>query len=171
MSRPPSPTRQPDFYHASWRTILTSWLLVGTLDLTGASLSFLFHGRRDLGALFRYIARAVLGPAAATIPWAPVLGGVLHYCVALLFTVFFLRAIARLRPPREHPLVAGVAYGVFMWAVMGFVVLPFTRVPGSQWPQTAVQGREALLAVGILIVAIGWPLAFRARRDAPRPAA
>ena len=52
-----------------------------------------------------------------------------------------------------------IVYGVFIYVVMNMVVLPLTRIPAITFHLD-----KALLATGILIVAIGLPLSFFARK-------
>ena len=76
-------------------------------------------------------ASLILGPAAATqsgfVAGPIVLGLLLHLAMAALLGALFelaMRRIARLVPGDGFPEVAGLAYGLLIWLVAFFVVIP-----------------------------------------------
>jgi hypothetical protein len=56
-------------------------------------------------------------------------------------------------------LFTAIVYGIFIFVVMNMVVLPLTKIQRASF-----QIDKAAIAAGILIVAIGLPLSFFARR-------
>jgi uncharacterized membrane protein YagU involved in acid resistance len=103
-------------------------LLAGALDLTFA---FVWYGLQGAAParILRGIASGVLGPGAFTLgPWTVALGAALHFGIALAAAFIFYGASRRLALLNRRPLLAGAGYGVAVYLVMHFVVLPLSRV-------------------------------------------
>jgi hypothetical protein len=140
-------------------TIVSAALLVGTLDALGATINYLVSGRKDAGKLFQYIASAVFGANAYTGGTAMIILGVLfHYIVASLFTLCFFLLYPRMKLLSVNRFVTGILYGIFIWLVMTFLVVPLTRIPAK-----TVYLKPAIIGASILIVAIGIPLSYIAK--------
>jgi hypothetical protein len=136
--------------------ILFAALLVGTLDIALAILHFYIKTGRPPVLVLQYIASAVYGSQAYSETWPYAgTGMALHYAIAFIFTVLFFAVYRPLRLYRIHWLLTGILFGLFTWLVMNLLVLPLTQVPHSSF-----RIYPALLNAGILILAIGWPLAF-----------
>ncbi len=142
------------------KTIASAALLVGTLDLISALLLTLLRGGTFL-KLSQYIASGVFGDDAfqGGTPMA-VAGVFFHYIIATGWTVLFFTLYPAMKSYLKHPLFIAVAYGIFIWVVMNLVVLPLSNIPESPF-----NFGRALIAMLVLIVAIGLPLAFIGRRE------
>ena len=55
------------------------------------------------------------------------LGLLLHYVIALVWTVLFFLAARRFGALTRHPIPVGLSYGVVVWAVMNLIVLPLSN--------------------------------------------
>jgi hypothetical protein len=111
-----------------WRTVAGAGLLAGALDITFA---LIFYGRQGVAAadLLRGIASGVLGDSASTLgSWTVALGAALHFFIAMCATLVFWLASRRLSVLTRRPLLCGAAFGVGMYIVMHFIVLPLSRV-------------------------------------------
>jgi hypothetical protein len=141
--------------------ILLSALLVGTLDILAAFTDFYIStGKNPLTLISKYIASGVLGKSALTGGNGMiVLGLLLHYIIATLFTIFFFFIYPRFAFLQKNWIFTGILYGIFAWAVMRFLVVPLSNTP----PQKPLQLVNALKSASILIVMIGLPLAFIAK--------
>jgi uncharacterized membrane protein YagU involved in acid resistance len=114
----------------SQRTIVFAVLLGAALDLTFAFVFYSFQGATP-ARILRGIAAGLIGreEALAAGVWVPVLGAALHFLIAgCAGFVFYLAS-------RRWPLLArrwafgGTAFGVAMYVVMHFVVIPLSRLP------------------------------------------
>jgi len=142
-----------------WPTMLAAGLLVGTLDLSCALIYYTINTHKDPIRVFYFIASAVFGPQAYNGGAAMVAAGALmHYMVAIAFTLFFFLIYPRLRFLSRNTVLTGILYGLFAWSVMNLIVLPLLQVHGSPKP------RDIIINMLILIAAIGLPLSFIARR-------
>ncbi len=137
-----------------------TWLLVGLLDITAAFASFYLSTGKSPLIVLKFISSAVMGANAFKEGVVTVLLGlVLHFVVAFLFTLFFFLLYKPLRLYRYHTYLIAVLYGSFIWVVMNRLVLPMTSVK-----QPSFQLWEAAKAAMILILMIGLPLAYRLKK-------
>jgi uncharacterized membrane protein YagU involved in acid resistance len=107
-----------------------------------------------------YIASALLGKAAYT-GGTPIqlLGLFLHYAIAFTFTLFFFWLYPKSIFFRKSSVLTGIIYGAFIWAVMNLLVVPASRISAQPFNPA-----NAAINLLILIVCIGLPLSFIARR-------
>jgi hypothetical protein len=117
------------------RRVLAAGTLVAILDLSYVGVYWVLIRRAiTFEHLLQSIATGLLGRAAydgGTL--TALLGGVLHFGIACAWTVLFAGTARRWRPlsrlltrPRG-PVLAGLAYGGFVWLAMDLVVLPLSR--------------------------------------------
>lgn len=109
------------------KRILLGTLVVGSFDICEV---ILFYGFRDIPAtrILQSVARGWLGSAAFSggIP-AALLGLATHYFIAFgVVTVYYL-ASRRLELLRRWPLFMGMFYGIGVFIVMNYVVLPYSK--------------------------------------------
>ncbi|RNL78067.1 hypothetical protein ED312_19915 [Sinomicrobium pectinilyticum] len=140
-----------------FRAILLNGLLVGTLDISAA---FIQAGIRGVGPerVLRYVASGFFGDAAfsGSVIYA-FFGLFFHYCIALCWTILFFILYARFRLWKYNRGITGIGYGVLVGLLMNFVVVPLSSVPRGP-----VELSSVIVAIAILIVAIGIPLSFGA---------
>ncbi len=143
--------------------ILCAGLFVGTLDIIAALSKFYITTGKNPLYVFRYIASGIMGNAAFSGGSGTVLLGlVLHYTIALSFTLVFCFLYRHIKFCARHRVLSGILYGVFIWAVMAFLVVPLSQTPKG--PFNAINAAKEAL---ILILMIGLPLAFLAGRFIP----
>jgi len=146
---------------ASLKTIFKAALIVGTLDICAAFIQvYAQSGKPPFKPVLNFIAAGLFGKNSGLSEGATITAGLLiHYFVATAFTFFFFLVVDRLSFAKSHRLLTGIAYGAFIWAVMNLFVLPTTKTR----PFVFNLSKNAL-AMGILIVCIGIPLAFLAHQ-------
>lgn len=110
--------------------------------------------------VLQYIASGALGPAAFRGGLATALAGLLlHFTIAVAAAGVYVQ-LARWWPPlRDRPWRWGPLYGIVVYAVMTFVVLPLSRAV-TQAPTLSSVTRMVL----IHMVCVGLPIALAARR-------
>jgi len=137
-------------------TILTAWLIAGTLDIGIAVTYYPLTGSGNPFTILQGIASGLLGPSAFLGGVATAaLGLACHYAIALIWTVVFFAAYPRIGVLSYSRTLTAVLYGVLVSAVMNFVVLPMSHVAHRPFAPGAFT-----VATVILIVAIGFPLAI-----------
>jgi hypothetical protein len=124
----------------------------------------------DVGALkiLQSIASGLLGPAAYDGGTATAaLGLALHFFIAICMAFAYVLAAQRLPVLASHWLVMGVLYGLVLFAVMNFIVVPLSAIG---WRPMTPWGAFRALLPHILFVgpAIAWFAArLVSRRDSP----
>ena len=147
---------------AGWvKWLFIGALVAGTLDIAYALAFSYFRSGVAPSRVLQFVASGALGPSAfqgGSVTAAAGLG--FHYVIAFLITVIFFAAAAWKPSLRQRPLVIGAVYGVAVYGVMNYIVIPVSRIG----PRPA--GAAVVVATGILvhILFIGWPIALSARR-------
>jgi hypothetical protein len=141
--------------------IIKAGLIVGTLDISAAFIYYyIATGNKDVFTILRYIASAVFGKEALTGGAGMSIAGLIfHYLIAVSFTIFFFWLYRRVTFLSKNIVLTGIVYGLFIWAVMNLLVVPFSKI-GSR----PFNLRNASINALILIICIGIPLAFMADR-------
>lgn len=144
-----------------WRSVVWAWLLVGTLDITAATINYWVGGGREPVNIFIYIASGVFGSRAFEVGAPMAWWGLLfHYFIAFIWTTLFFIAYSRIGfMSRLNWVLVGIVYGIFVWVVMNRVVLQLANTPKGPFN---VKG--ALIGCVILITMIGLPLSYIAMR-------
>jgi hypothetical protein len=139
------------------QAILWATLIAGTLDITVTTALRVVLNGVAVKRVPQSVASGVLGPQAFAGGWrTAVLGLLLHFMImAVIAALFYIGT-------RFVPLVSsqwqwtGFAYGIAVYLVMSFVVVPL-----SAFPTKLVPSRAALFeGVLVHIVCVGLPIAF-----------
>jgi hypothetical protein len=145
----------------SLRTILWIGLVAGTLDITENIVFNAFRGITPW-RIFQVIASGLTDGRSFELGWVSVgLGVVIHYLIALTWTATFYIAATRFTVLSRQPILSGLLYGVIVYVVMNFVVLPLSAVPTRPSSATLVARLNAVLA---LMFCIGLPVALLVKR-------
>ena len=143
------------------KAVLLTGLLAGSLDGLAACIQYKIRTGNNPARVFRYIASGVFGKDALTenLYLMAAWGLLFHMLIALLFTIFFFICYPQIRMLIKNKFAAGIAYGLFVWAIMNLIVVPLTFGTGIN-----ILLKNALIAMGILIIAIGLPVSLMAER-------
>lgn len=136
--------------------VIKAGLLVGVLDILAALVrQYIKTGKSPVGIL-KFIASGIFGQAAFANGDIMILVGlVLHLGIAMLFTLFFFWLVRKLPFLLTYKVLTGIAYGIFIWCVMQFMVLPLSNT--TKLPFAV---KDAIISMSILVVCIGLPLVF-----------
>ena len=143
------------------RAILTGGLVAGTIDIGAAALI----NHLSPVVILHAIASGVLGKASfvggASAAW---LGLGLQWAMSLLIAAIFVVAAARTSWLRIRWPLAGLAYGVAIYVVMNYVVVPLSaaslRAPAAPLP--IVLNLLAMLLFGLIVAFFARTVAARA---------
>jgi uncharacterized membrane protein YagU involved in acid resistance len=143
-----------------WKAAFLGGAIAGTLDMTYA---FLAYGARGVspGAILQSIASGLLGrDAYAGGAFTAALGLVLQFLIATLMAGGFV-VLSRLAPLLlRRPLLTGAVYGLFLYVLMNYVVVPLS----AAYPGTRPQGWMLAGALFAHVVLVGIPIAWIASR-------
>ena len=123
-------TIYPASRHSSWQWIILGGLAFGTLDLLFACT---FWGAlRDVAParILQSIGAGVQGKAAFEGgAGSATLGAACHYFIATMMVSAYYLASSRMRVLIEHPVRYGLLYGLVLYGVMTYVVVPLSNAP------------------------------------------
>ncbi len=156
------PVKKPSLY------VLLGGLVAGSFDITYACTFWYLKGGVLPPRVFQSVASGLLGDASFTGGWrTAALGLALHYFIATSMAVTYYLFARRWSGLWEKPFVYGPMYGVLLYGIMNYIVVPLSAAnPGSRnllW---------VLLSIAVHAFLIGTPCAIFTRRAvlAGRPA-
>jgi len=139
-------------------------LVIGSLDITYA---IAFWASRGVGAtrIFQSISAGLLGRSAAMQGGlrTALLGCLLHYFISFCIVLVYYLASKRLRVLTERPILCGALYGIGVYVVMNYVVIPLSATTRSKFLLSWV---VCSVIVHALLIGIPAALFSRAARSA-----
>lgn len=139
--------------------IFWAGLICGTMDITAAFLTWWPQGIAP-ARLLKGIAGGLLGPQAYTAGW-PVafLGLACHFFIAYSAATVFYLASRRIGYMTLRPILSGVFYGVCVYVVMYWIVVPLSRL--HRRPHSV---NATIIAIVTHIICVGLPISLTIRR-------
>jgi hypothetical protein len=140
--------------------VLLGGALAGTLDIVYACVFWAVKADVPARRIFQSVAAGLLGRASFDGGWrTALLGLVLHYGIALTMAATYALAAARRPVLVRRPVLLGAGYGLVLYAVMNYLVVPLSRAgTGSRDPLWTG------LSILVHMFLIGVPIALFARR-------
>ena len=144
----------------AWRFVLTGGLVAGGFDIVYAWVFWAIQRGVSPQRILQRVASGWLGESSLAGGWASAaLGLVSHFCIATSMAAAYYLVARRRAALWERPIPYGAAYGLLLYGIMNYVVVPLSAAgPSSKDP----------LWVGLSIVVhmllIGLPIALFARR-------
>jgi hypothetical protein len=137
--------------------ILLTGLLTGTLDILAV---LLINNKIPAASIFKFIASGVFGSAAFKGGTVMIFFGALfHYCIALSWTILFLRLYPKFINLLKFKVFLILFTGLTIWVVMNLIVVPLSRTP-----QQHFQALGVAEDVAILIFVYGIPFTMIAQK-------
>jgi hypothetical protein len=144
--------------------IFRAGLASGVLDITAAFLTWLPRGVSPY-RLLQAIASGLLGIKAFHGGWSTaILGAALHFFIAFSVATVFYVASRKLKFMTEHAILSGVAFGIAVYVVMNWIVLPLSRVQPMPFSLS-----RTTVAVVTHMVCVGLPISLIIRRYTASP--
>jgi len=150
--------------HPRLLAILLGGLIAGTFDIGAAALINLANPL----LILKFVAGGLLGKAAlAGGASVELLGLVLQWAMSLIIAALYVFAARWLPVLRRRWLTSGLAYGVVIFVVMNFVVVPLSA--WAKWPRfTAVQFSENMLAMLLFGLIVAYFAQYYVANDSMR---
>jgi hypothetical protein len=140
--------------------VIAGGLVAGTFDIVYACTFWAVKRDVPPERIFQSVASGLLGKASfeGGLTTAA-LGLGLHYFIATSMSVAYYLVARRWSPLKERPVPLGAAYGLLLYVLMNYVVLPLSAAgPGSTDPLWIG------LSIAVHAFLIGMPIALFARR-------
>lgn len=135
--------------------ILLGGVVAGTLDVAAASLI----SGKDPGFILQFIGSGLIGKAAFDGgTGSMMLGLALQELMGIIIAAVFVLASLKLPWLRRRWVAAGLTYGVGIYIVMNYVVLPLSAV--GRFPKFSLEG---LIKNGLAMLAFGLIIAWFAQ--------
>jgi hypothetical protein len=147
---------------APWMIVALGGVVAGAIDITYAWLFWFVKAGVAPRRIFQSVAAGLLGREAAVAGGWPTaaLGLLLHFFIAVT-VAFVFYAAARYAPALwRRPWIWGPLYGVAVYGVMTYVVVPLSRAGGGGGRPDALW---ITLSIAIHAFGIGLPVALAAR--------
>ena len=145
------------------RAILTGGLIAGACDITYACIVWGFRGVSPI-RIGQSISAGLMGRDAAVAGGLTtgLLGLLLHFLMTIVMAAVYFGVATRLPLLVRRAVVCGIAYGLGIFIVMNFVVLPLSAI-GTR----GARGAPALIIMEILVhmFLVGLPIALFTRRE------
>ncbi|MGH2666586.1 hypothetical protein [Flavobacterium sp.] len=143
-----------------WKSILTTTVFAGTLDILAACLNAYLSNHIMPDIVLKYIASGVFGSSAFTGGTSMVLFGLLfHFVIAFACTAVFYWLYPKVPFFKFSLTVNAVLIALAAWFITTRIVIPMSHIT-----PTPFSFSKALAAVSILIVCIGIPIAYQSKR-------
>jgi len=138
------------------RALLLAGLVAGALDISAAILVNLL---RDIPPvrILQSVASGLLGREAyAGGAMTATLGLALHFAMMFVIAGVYLGVSRPLSAALRHPFVAGPVYGIAVYVVMTFIVLPLSAFPHPMRTEISAH----LIGLAVHVTCVGLPIAF-----------
>jgi uncharacterized membrane protein YagU involved in acid resistance len=146
--------------------VVAGGLTAGLLDIAYALSFAVFVRGGTVQGLLQSVSSGLLGQAAFEGGSATAaLGLALHFAIALGWALVFALASERFALLRHHPNRVGPVYGLFIFLMMNFVVLPLSALPMPvrwSWLGSGTNLLSHLFFVGL---PIAWAVHLASRRS------
>ena len=140
-------------------TLLLGALVIGTLDIVYAMIFWHFKAGVPPTRIFQSVAAGIYGKAAfGGGGRTAAIGAALHYLISLCIVLVYWLASKRFRILTERPFLYGSIYGVVVYFVMNYVVIPLSATQRGKFLFSWVA-----LTIIVHAVLIGVPAALTAR--------
>ncbi|HEX3915444.1 MAG TPA: hypothetical protein VHW71_18240 [Steroidobacteraceae bacterium] len=150
------------------KSAVVAGLVAGTIDI-GCACTINHVGPVPI---LRFIASGLLGAPLPHEPWVYCLGMVLQWLMSIIIAAIFVYAATRIPALLRNWVASGIAYGVVVYFVMTFGVVPLSRArSGHVTVQSFVLNMLAMLLFGLIVAYLALRLRSPSeprRRTAPR---
>jgi hypothetical protein len=139
--------------------LLLGGLFVGTLDAIFAISFWRISRGTSAARIFQSVAAGLLGRASFEGGWITVLlGALLHYFIASVIVIVYYVASLRFSALVKQPVRYGLIYGLIVYAVMNYLVVPLSAAGSARFNAAWV-----ISSIVVHAVFIGVPSAMFSR--------
>jgi len=159
------------------RAILLATLIAGVLDASGAMIHFKINvPNANPLLIWRGVAGGAFGDTARSgnlFPWV-IVGILFHFLIVFLFASFFFFIYPKIKALQKNSIIVGLLYGIFIWTVMNFLVLPLSNIrsQNKMWAIVNTNGKlhavfqgnsnikQMIIGIIIIMFCVGLPISL-----------
>jgi uncharacterized membrane protein YagU involved in acid resistance len=146
------------------KTAILAGLIAGTVDI-GAACTI---NRVGPGPILRFISSGLLGTPLPHEFWVYALGLGLQWLMSIIIAVVFVAAAVRIPLLLRRWIGAGIAYGIVVYFVMTFVVVPLSRAKAGHVTMSSfIENLLAMMLFGLIVAYTAAEFLNAGRRGAP----
>jgi hypothetical protein len=148
------------------KTSIIAGLVAGTIDI-GAACTI---NRIGPGPILRFIASGLLGTPLPHEAWIYALGLGLQWLMSIIIAAIYVAAARRMPVLLRRWIGAGIAYGIVVYFVMTFVVVPLSRAKAGHVTVTSfIENLLAMMLFGLIVAYTAAEFSKVRRARAPEP--
>ena len=133
---------------AIFKTSINAGLIAGTIDI-GAACAINHVGPVPI---LRFIASGLLGAPLPHEAWVYCFGMALQWLMSIIIAAVFVYASTKIPALLRKWVAAGIAYGVVVYFVMTFVVVPLSRAKGGHITvMSFIENLLAMILFGLIV--------------------
>jgi hypothetical protein len=130
------------------KTSIGAGLIAGTIDI-GAACTINMIGPKPI---LRFIASGLLGAPLPHETWVYCLGLSLQWMMSIIIAAIFVFAATKIPALLRRWICAGIAYGIVVYFVMTFVVVPLSRAnSGHVTLSSLIENLLAMILFGLIV--------------------
>ena len=133
---------------SAFKTSVCAGFIAGTIDI-GAACTINHVGPVPI---LRFITSGLLGTPLPQEPWVYCLGMVLQWLMSIIIAAIFVLAATRIPALLRNWIASGIAYGIGVYFVMTFVVVPLSRAKHGHVTMTSfAENLAAMIVFGLIV--------------------
>ncbi|MEO6347883.1 MAG: hypothetical protein ABIO60_08230 [Aquaticitalea sp.] len=142
------------------KAILITTLIAGTMDLSAACLQSYFMNGVMPSRVLKYIASGIFGNDAYNGGLGMMIWGLLvHYFIVFACTATFFWLYSKWHFLEKSILLNSILVALVAWIVTTQIIVPLSKVKKGNFDIS-----HASIALAILIICIGFPIAYSAKQ-------
>jgi len=139
------------------KIIFRAGLIAGLLDIIAAIVVYvLLLGLTSVKKILQTIASGAFGKNAYSGGWATAFAGLaFHFLIAIIFAGFYLLIYPYWKRFFGNPVIAGLCYGLVVWSIMNFIVLPVATGSMGNFDLKMIS-----ISIALIVLCIGIPISI-----------
>ncbi len=143
-----------------WKSILITTIIAGTLDITAACTNAYMNAKITPDIVLKYVASGFFGKSAFAGGLGMMMFGLFfHFIIAFACAITFFWLYPKIAFLKQSIALNAILIGIIAWFVTTIIIIPMSKITPNPF-----NFYKALIAVCILIVCIGLPIAYCAKR-------
>jgi hypothetical protein len=148
------------------KTSILAGLTAGTIDIGAACVI----NRIGPGPILRFISSGLFGTPLPHETWVYAMGLGLQWLMSIIIAAIYVTAARHMPVLLRRWILAGIAYGIVVYFVMTFVVVPLSRAKaGHVTVSSFIENLLAMMLFGLVVAYIAAEFSKVRRASAPEP--